>query len=513
MNIHAVVTMRRSRELGMKKVFGASGVRIFTQLLVENLLLIVAALLIAFWMAAALHPFVENRLGIRQYPNFRFDSWLAFALLVLLPATVSVAPYLKYRFFSPVRSLQLVSTGNKSLFSRKFFLGFQYFMTVTLISVSLFFTKQLDFMLNKDLGYRTQNIIKTPFLKKYFGSVNRSDEEWATFHAEQEKIISTLTQKLNESTLLEYWSFGDFPTNRQSLYKFTVAGKEMQTIFRGADETWFKLFDVKLLEGRLWNNETDHTFTYNLIVSKSMLDQFGITDYRDAEVQPFRRIWWMSGREEEMATNPPCRIVGVVEDFHTEHLSKPLAPAVFYFSEKRGNDPVIASFAPENRREVLRLMNDLHDELIGGEFTYSFIEDEMAKLYAEDKKVAVICTAFTGAAILISMLGLLGISLFDIRQRRKEIAIRKVNGAQLNDVIRLLLKKYLVLLAVAFAVSLPVALLIIYKYLENFAYKTSVSWWLFATALLVTLAVSLLTLIYQIIKAGSENPADVIKSE
>jgi ABC-type antimicrobial peptide transport system permease subunit len=114
-------------------------------------------------------------------------------------------------------------------------------------------------------------------------------------------------------------------------------------------------------------------------------------------------------------------------------------------------------------------------------------------------------------AILISMLGLLGISLFDVRRRRKEIAIRKINGAMMKDLINLLLKKYLVLLGVAFVVSVPAALFVIMKYLENFAYKATVSWWLFAVALVVTVIVSLLTLIWQAYKAGSEPPAEVVK--
>jgi ABC-type antimicrobial peptide transport system permease subunit len=109
------------------------------------------------------------------------------------------------------------------------------------------------------------------------------------------------------------------------------------------------------------------------------------------------------------------------------------------------------------------------------------------------------------------MLGLFGISLFDIRQRRKEIAIRKVNGAMTVDIIRLLLKKYFVLLGMAFVIAVPVAAFVIFKYLENFAHKAPVSWWLFAVALVVTVFVSMATLLYQANKASNENPAKVIK--
>ncbi|MDR0726360.1 MAG: ABC transporter permease, partial [Prevotellaceae bacterium] len=216
---------------------------------------------------------------------------------------------------------------------------------------------------------------------------------------------------------------------------------------------------------------------------------------------------------DEAGTNPPYRIVGVVKDFDAEHLSKQTTPTVFHFNSAHESFPVIASFAPGRRQEVIELMKNLHDEFVGGEFSYSFIEDEIAAMYKEDKKVAMICTVFTGIAILISMLGLFGVSLFDIRRRRKEIAIRKINGARIIDIVGLLTKKYFALLGLAFAASTPVALFAIHKYLENFANKASISWWLFAVALVVTLAVSLCTLLWQTYKAGNENPAEVIKSE
>jgi ABC-type antimicrobial peptide transport system permease subunit len=510
-NIHSVVMIRRSKEFGLKKVFGAGSGRIFVQICVENLLLIFVSLALAFWLVASLNSFVENVFGVRQYPNLRFDVCLTLAILVLLPVLASFSPWLRYRYFSPLRSLRTVTTGRRSLFSRKFFLCFQYFMTIGMIVVSLFFVRQLNFMLDKDLGFRTQNIIEVPFRK----GVNLS-RDYIREKEEREKGISNvLKQKLNESALIERWSFGEFPTNKASYggFKFTVAGKEMDCILFEADETWFKLFEVPLLEGRLWDNEMDDFRSYNLIVTESTLKQFGIADYREALMQPNHRIWWAPGRNEEMKTNPPYRIVGVVKDFQVTHLSQPLEPVAFYFDEAGIYSPVVASFAPERRQEVIAFMKNLHDELVGGDFAYSFIEDKVAAMYNEDKKIAMIGAVFTGMAIVISMLGLFGISLFDIRWRRKEIAIRKINGAQIIDIVRLLLKKYFALLTLAFAASIPVALFAIHKYLENFANKATIAWWLFAVALVVTLAVSLLTLLYQTYKAGNENPADVIKSD
>ncbi|MDR2383148.1 MAG: ABC transporter permease, partial [Prevotellaceae bacterium] len=419
-NVHAVVMLRRGKEFGVKKIFGASSGNIFAQLFVENLLLTVVSLFIAFWLVVALSPFVENTFGIRQYPNLRFDICLVLILTVLLPATASFAPYLRYRYFSPLRSLRTVNDGNKSLFSRKFFLGFQYFLTMGLIVVSLFFVKQLNFMLDKDLGYRTNDIIKVPFLTNSSTVVSNR-----VILKDNSEIFNVLKQKLNASPLLECWSMGNhFPVGGVTMFKnkFAFSGKEIQCSMFGIDETWLKIFGIQLLDGRLWNNETDRFGMYNLIVTESMLKQLDITDYREAKIQSDKNIWFSKD-------NNPYSIVGVVKDFQVEHLSQRNDPAAFVFYGQLFGESVIASFAPERRRDVIELMKNLHDELVGGEFTYSFIEDAVAAMYNEDKKVAMVCTVFTGIAIVISMLGLFGISLFDIRQRRKEIAIRKINGA------------------------------------------------------------------------------------
>jgi hypothetical protein len=350
--------------------------------------------------------------------------------------------------------------------------------------------KQLNFMLDKDLGFRTHDIIKVPFLKiynnfEYFEESKNSVQNAAT---KSRAILDEINQKLDASPLITHFVRGGFPSDGYTAHMLeTSDGRQQNFLYIMSTEEWFKVFEIKLLEGRLWNSETDKSSMTDVIVNESALKQLDLTDYN---------------------------VVGVVSDFHTEHLSKQLMPTIFIFSETGGRYywPVIASFVPGRRQEVIEFMKNLHDELVNDEFEYSFIEDEIAKMYGEDKKVSIICTAFTGMAILISMLGLLGVSLFDIRQRRKEIAIRKIHGAMMKDIISLLLKKYFVLLGLAFVVSTPVALFVIMKYLEGFAYKAPVSWWLFAVALVATVVVSLLTLIWQAYKAGLEPPAEVVKS-
>jgi ABC-type antimicrobial peptide transport system permease subunit len=459
----------------MKKVFGAEGYKIFFQLHTENQILTVCSLILAFGMAELFSPFVTRFFEIEQILNTKFDLLLAIVLLLALPVITSILPFIRYHYSSPIRSLNAVGIGGKSLFSRKFFLCFQYFITLVMIVVSLFFVKQLNFMLNKDLGYRTKNIIKVPF-SKINTVMTISREEGRAMSEKKAKIGVELKQKLDACPLFEHWTIGRSPNEDPTTYEFKVPNGEWQTtVLVDADEKWLKLFDIKLLDGRLWDNEKDTDYDYSMIVGESTLKQFGITDFREVELEPDRRIWY-SFSKGDMSQNPPYRIVGVIKDFYTINFTQKQqqypVTMIFRSGYTFGADPVIASYHPENKKAVISFMKKLHDELIGGEFNYTFVEDEVAEMYKEDKKIAVIYSVFTGIAILISILGLFSLSLFDMQQRRKEIAIRKVNGATTMILIRLLLKKYFVLLGIAFVVSVPVALFAILKYLENFVFNS-----------------------------------------
>ncbi|WP_298649487.1 FtsX-like permease family protein [uncultured Proteiniphilum sp.] len=174
----------------------------------------------------------------------------------------------------------------------------------------------------------------------------------------------------------------------------------------------------------------------------------------------------------------------------------------------------MARFVPGKQEEAVAYLSNLYKEMNdNAEFPYSLLEDDIARLYEEDKRVSNVYVLFALLAIFISCMGLFALSLFDIRQRYREIALRKVNGATTRDISRLLLKKYVQLLAVAFAIAVPAALVVIHKYLEGFAHKAPVSWWLFAIAGVTVVAISLLTLVWQVQKAMKIDPAKVLKGE
>lgn len=214
--------------------------------------------------------------------------------------------------------------------------------------------------------------------------------------------------------------------------------------------------------------------------------------------------------------NPSCEIVGVIKDFNIRHLSQLTQPVVIYYDDTSigGVYTVTASYKHANRAEVIEFLRNVYEESTGRtDFEYTLIEDVLEKIYREDRQVVNIYTLFAGVAIFISSLGLLSISLFDIRQRYREIGLRKVNGAQATDIYPLLIKKYLSVLAIATLISIPVSWGAITLYLQDFAHKAPITFDLFAIAVIITAIISLLIIIWQIHKAANVNPAEVVKTE
>ncbi|MDR1919795.1 MAG: ABC transporter permease, partial [Tannerellaceae bacterium] len=513
-SIYTVVSLHRGREFGLKKVYGASGWQVFIQLFAENFVLIALSLLLSLGLAEILNPLVRNVLGFDQMPYMQFDLYLTLGLLLVLPFLTSVFPYYHYTRSAPIRAIrQLSERGNGLHAFRRMFLLFQYTVTFSLIILSLFFARQLHSMLHADLGYQTEHLIKVPFVQHTFNYSRISQDE--SEEMKKERLLrDEIKQKLDASPLITHWIRGQSPNaSGYNNTKFRKEGGEYQEVtLIAANNNWLKLFDIQLLDGRLW--EESEYFTYNLIVSESALKQFEINDFRETILEASQRLWiTIEDIQTSVILNPPYHIIGIIKDFYPSHLSQAQPPIVVYPVGGGASAPIIASYAPEREKEVIAFMKQLHDETVGGEFSYSFVKDEVAAVYKEDKRVATIYSLFSLIAIIVSSLGLFSMSLFDVRRQRKNITIRKINGATTKEITFLLLKKYLFLLAISFVVAVPLSWLAISRYLEGFAFKAPVSWWLFAVALLITAGISLLTLVWQIRQAASTNPAETIKTE
>lgn len=512
-NIYTVLMLKRARELGMKKVFGARAWQMLVQLAGENIVMIGCALFFAWILIELSGGAIEATLGISQVNNPAFDLALSAGILILLPVVTSVYPFIKYNYTPPITSLRSVNAGGNSVVSRSVFIVFQYVITCCLIMVSLFFMKQLHFMLNADLGYRTKDIIKVQFIKHPSNVWSMPAEERMQYFSNVKRLDGEIRQKMNASPLFSQWVYGDSPhTIQESGIRLKTAdGTYKEVCSASMSAPNIRMYDLQLKEGRFWNDSIDHPYSYQFIINETAQKLFNITDLTTALLQPESRLWFTS--REDMNTNPPYEVIGVVKDFKFTHLSRPTPPLVISNFGNYNTQKLMATIVPGKKQEAIAFLEKLHNDTVGGEFEYSFVEDEVSALYQDDKKAAYIYSLFTVIAILISSLGLFGLSLFDVQQRYREIAIRKVNGATTGVVMQMMLRKYFKLLGLAFIISVPVSLLAIFRYLENFANKAPVSWWIFAVALLITAGISLATLIWQIRKAAATDPAKAMKAE
>jgi len=520
-NIYTVIMSRRSREFGIKKVFGAGKADIFVQIYVENMLLAGLALLLCWTILEVTRYLFYNELYIPVASDVRFDLLASAIVLWGLPLLTTVYPYLKFTRSLPVTSIRAITSSRVSVRSRMVFLGVQYVLTIFIISVSLFFVRQLDYMLHADLGFRTHDIINATMYHNPLGMYKDSKENLLDEGKRQQINRELVNRRMAESTLFEHWNRSyNILLNGGRLENFALERAENgfhQALVTSMTRRTMDMYGLQLVEGRLWNDSVDEALSRNsfkVIINETAKRVLGVKDITREKLQPedvhFASSWMPD------FFNPPCEIVGVIKDFNVRHLSKATMPMVIYYDSEieRGLYAVTAAYRHEDRARVIRFLSDLYEEATGRtDFEYTLIEDVLAKMYEDDRRVVRIYTLFAAVAILISLLGLLAIALFDISQRRREIGLRKVNGAQAHDIYPLLLRKYLAVLGVSALVSVPLSWLAITLYLQGFAHKAPLTPGLFVVAVLVTALLSLLTVMWQVHRAAHVNPAEVVKRE
>ena len=508
-NIYTVITLKRGKEFGVKKIFGADKGQIFRQVYGENFLMTSIAVFLAWFFMEIAQSYLSVRLNFTVMPNPGFSILLSALILIVLPFITSLYPYLRYHYSKPVTSLRSVYVRGVSLASRKTFLFLQYGITFGLMVVALFFMKQLNYMTSSDPGYKTKDVIMARMMHRDLNAFRNTDME-AAFRKINENA-ALVRDRMNKSPLFSDWEFGlpvydleaKVPLKRSDRSNYQRVGSV------GMSPHYMKMFGFQLKEGRLWDS-TDVNGEFKYIINESAAKLFEINDIRTVKLE--------SQYKREGEKTPLYQVAGIIKDFHTGHLSRTTTPLVISYAEQGFHfDYLMARFVPGKQREAITYLENLYKEINNGaEFTYSLLEDDIAKLYEEDRRISHAYLLFSIIAVLVSCMGLFAVSLFDIRQRYREIALRKVNGAKTKDIMRLLLKKYVYLLGAAFAVAVPVSYGVVSRYMENFVYKISVSSWIAVFALIsaaIVMSVSLFTLAWQMRIAMKTNPADVLKLE
>lgn len=502
-NIYLVAMLRRGKEYGLKKVFGANGKVLFANIWLENTILVFSALLAA-WFIIEITALPTEHLFHLHFSYTSFDGWLSVAILLLLPLVTSIYPYIKYNYTSPILSIRSIGWGSYSLRSRMFFLGAQYIMTFLLIVLSLYFNRQLGVLLTTEPGFRTKDILNADLVYE------SKDLTSYTYENVQQRLqrVMQLDNELAACPFIEIYepSYEDILTPTQETNYLNDKGERTSLNVRYLTPKFFKLYNIKVVEGNIPKlDPEDHRTVF--VANRAAMKALGYTTLEGAAV-----VEENQKRANTNATLQP--IVAVVEDYYEGHLTAGIQPTLYRVGSRFGGDLYQIAYAPGKKKEVIDFLRKLEYKVYGSEdFEYTLLEDEVKALYEKDRQTATIYSIFASIAIIVSSLGLLGISLFDIRQRYREIAIRKVNGAEMKDLYLLLFRKYTLVLLAAFVIAIPLSYYLIHAYTQDFAVKAPVGISIFATSLLLVMIISLGTLLWQIRKAANIDPAKIIKTE
>ena len=502
-NLYLVALLRRGKEYGLKKVFGVCGKTLFANIWIENTLLVLSALLVS-WLIIEIMSAPTEYLFDTHFSYTAFDGWLSASILLLLPVITSIYPYIKYNYTSPILSIRSIGAQSHSKHFRMFFLGAQYIITFLLVVLSLYFNRQLGMLLSTEPGFRTKNIMNVNLV---YESKDFSSYTYESMQQRRQRVMQ-LDNELNACPFIELYepSYENILTPTFGTNYLNNKGEKVFLNIHYATPAFFKLYDIKVIEGEIPDiNKEDRRTVF--VVNKAALKALGYTSINGVGV--------IEENQKKANANASLQpIVAVVEDYFEGHLTSGIKPTIYPVGARFSGDLYQIAYTPGKKKEVIDFLRNLEYKLYGSEdFEYTFLEDDIKAMYTQDRQTATIYSIFAGMAIIISSLGLLGISLFDIRQRYREIAIRKVNGASAKDLYRLLFRKYITVLIIAFVIAIPLACYLINTYTQDFAVRAPVSIDIFIISLLLVIIISLGTLAYQIQKAAYINPTQIMKTE
>jgi len=496
-NLSTAQSIQRVKEIGVRKVLGSTRATLIFQHLFETFLVTAFAVCVSL---AVLKPvlalfkgFIPEGavLNVLTVPALSFIS-----LLVLVTSLLSgLYPAKVISAYLPVQSLKGVvnNTGRDKIFLRKVLIVFQFTISLIFIIGAVVLDSQLDFMQSKELGFSANSVITI--------NTDKGDNiSKATFLAERIKSISGIKGVAMQS----YEPMSDISLN-VPIRQATGGDKQIPAILQIGDVGFLPLYQIKLLAGR--NLEQSDSLR-QVIINETLCRQLGFKKPDDA----VNKIIYLGHSVR------PLSIAGVVGDFHEHSFQETIRPLLIAdMPVEETSIAVRLSSAGKNFGEVKSTLASIEQEwkkvYPKAPFEYEFLDDEIAHLYNRERDIARLMNAAMLTALFISCIGLFGLAMFAGVQRTKEIGIRKVMGASFSDIFTLLTKDFIVLVLLAFIIASPIAWFLFNKWLQEFAYRISISWWIYTTAGLGAIFIAFVTVGYQAIKAALANPVSSLRTE
>jgi putative ABC transport system permease protein len=492
MNLNAALYFKRLKEFKIKKIIGAEQKKLTLQLLVESVLFCFVALLVAIYLVSIISDFIkisDNSLEFKIRENITLI--VGFVVLSILTGVFSgIYPVLVLSSFRP----GVADTGENFKIRKTFFRNalvvFQFIVSIVLIISFLVVSRQLNYINNKDLGLDKENIIVIPATPLLIDKLDAFRQQ--------------LTQNpniLNISASKRVPSDGLMDSNEANIISegdVTPLGFRLASV--RIDQHFIPTYRINLAAGRNFYENISADFGY--IINESAVKKIGWKTPEEAIGRIIEYGGWKGN------------VIGVVKDFNYESLHNQISPVIMYY-DPSDFDLVSIRVAPFEMNKTLTFIEKTWNVYNASDYPFSFeyLNDRYNRLYKSEEKMRTIFSYFMIVAISIAILGMMGLSVFLIERRTKEIGIRKVNGAKVSEILNMLNKDFIKWVIIAFAIALPVAWFGMHRWLENFSYKTELSWWIFALGGIIALGIALFTVILQSWRAATRNPIKALRYE
>ncbi|NIJ51875.1 ABC transporter permease [Dyadobacter arcticus] len=500
-NLYTARSMKRIREVGVRKAIGSERFQLIAQFFIESFLMTFIAGMVAFLLVVMLLPFfnqlAEKSLTI-DHNNVLVTTIAALSFIILVGTLSGLYPAILFSGFRPITALKgqfgSQSGGN---YMRKSLVVFQFMATVVMIACSAIVYKQMRFVNTKDLGFNKSQVL--------------------TFHVDKDEVrsqVGSIKERLTQSPLIESASSasnpigsnnignggmiietetGQMPATTQNVQKFSV------------DNDFIKTMEIKLLAGRDFNAESEADLKNAVIVNESLVKKQGWKNPVSKRIRYFI---------DNKGTTQEAQVVGVVKDFHIYSLQHKIEPLVLQLPAPADRDNMYVRIQAGKTQEALAYLSNAYKSFDPeATLDFHFLDETFAQQYRSEQKQGDIMMTFAILAVIIACLGLFGLAAFAAESRTKEIGVRKVLGASVQSVVFLLSKDFIKLVIIAIIIGTPIAIYAMTKWLQNFEYRENLSWWVFALSGLIAMVIAVATVSLQALKSALMDPVKSLRTE
>ena len=496
MNLSTARSEKRSKEVGIRKSIGSQRNQLINQFLGESFLVVIIAYVIAILLVLlALNSFNDLSLKQIRFPWASLTFWASSLIFVIITSLLAGSyPALYLSSFNPVEVLKgTFKAGKLAGLPRKVMVVIQFTVSVAFIIGTLIVLQQIQFAKNRPIGYDKEGLVQIPTLSQDFIG----------------KYDLMRTEFLNSNAVIEMSSSSSPTTNvwsNRSGYTWESKPEGFQDDFAWIDVApeFAKSLNLKILAGRDFSRDfsTDSTA---VLINETAAKYMGLSNPVGVQLKD----------SDEEDPDPPLTIIGVVEDMVMQSPYDPVKQAIYAFDGYGESSYYNLRLNPRNSAsENLEIVENVFKKHFPDlPFEYQFVDQEYERKFRSEVRIARLASIFTALAILISCLGLFGLTSFVAEQRTKEIGVRKVLGASVFNVWKMLSKDFIGLVILSCIIAIPISYYLMNGWLESYTYSVGLSWWIFALAIIGAIIITLLTVSFQALKAAKSNPVNSLRTE